>query len=58
LNGVGARRSADQIRAAIVSPPPTTSTGAKDPMPSYDKKITAEDLNSLVEYLRTLPASH
>jgi len=58
LNGVGTRRSADQIRAAIVSPPPTTSTGAKDPMPSYDKKITAEDLNSLVEYLRTLPASH
>jgi len=57
LNGVGTRRTADQIRAAIVSPPPTTSAGAKDPMPSYEKKITRNDLNSLVEYLRTLPAA-
>ncbi len=57
LNGVGTRRTADQIRASIVSPPPKTSAGAKDPMPSYEKKITGEDLNSLVQYLRTLPAA-
>ena len=55
LNGVGTRRTADQIRATIVSPPATTSAGAKNPMPSYQKTITGEDLNNLVRYLSTLP---
>jgi mono/diheme cytochrome c family protein len=55
LNGVGTRRTTDQIRAAILSPPPTTSTGMKNPMPSYEKTITGEDLRSLVHYLSTLP---
>lgn len=31
LNGVGTPRTADQIRAAIVSPPKTTSAGAPNP---------------------------
>jgi glucose/arabinose dehydrogenase/cytochrome c551/c552 len=55
LNGVGSRRTPDQIRAAIVSPPPTTTAGAKNPMPSYGKTINDEDLKSLVHYLSTLP---
>jgi glucose/arabinose dehydrogenase len=55
LNGVGTRRTADQIQAAIVSPPPTTKTGTPNPMPSYEKKMTGEDLKSLVHYLSTLP---
>lgn len=56
LNGVGTRRTANQVRAAIVSPPAKTSAGTPNPMPSYGKKITGEDLNSLVHYLTTLPA--
>ncbi|HEY2861271.1 MAG TPA: PQQ-dependent sugar dehydrogenase [Terracidiphilus sp.] len=55
LNGVGKRRTADQIRAAIVSPPAKTSAGTPNPMPSYDKKISEEDLKSLINYLSTLP---
>lgn len=55
LNGVGTRRTADQIRAAIVSPPKTTSTGAPNPMPSYENKVSEEDLKDLVHYLSTLP---
>jgi glucose/arabinose dehydrogenase/cytochrome c551/c552 len=54
LNGVGTRRTADQIRAAIVSPPAKTKAGTPNPMPSYQKKITAEDLKNLVHYLSTL----
>jgi len=57
LNGVGARRTPDQIQAAIVSPPKTTSAGTPNPMPSYGTKITGEDLKSLVHYLSTLPPS-
>ena len=57
LNGVGSRRTADQIRAAIVSPPSKTSGGTPNPMPSYGNKITGEDLKSLVHYLSTLPPS-
>jgi mono/diheme cytochrome c family protein len=57
LNGVGTRRTADQIQAAIVTPPSKTSAGTANPMPSYEKKITGEDLNSLVRYLSTLPPS-
>ena len=55
LNGVGTRRTEDQIRAAIVSPPAKTSAGAPNPMPSYDKKLTDEDLKNLTHYLSTLP---
>jgi aldose sugar dehydrogenase len=58
LNGVGTRRTEDQIRAAIVHPPSTTSAGTPNPMPSYEKTITGEDLRSLVHYLSTLPPSH
>ncbi len=55
LNGVGTRRTANQIEAAIVSPPKSTSAGAPNPMPSYGTKITGEDLKNLVHYLSTLP---
>ena len=55
LNGLGTRRTADQIRAAIVSPPAKTSAGTLNPMPSYDKKLTEEDLKNLIHYLSTLP---
>jgi glucose/arabinose dehydrogenase len=55
LNGLGTRRTADQIRAAIVSPPAKTSAGTPNPMPSYDKKLTEEDLKNLIHYLSTLP---
>jgi aldose sugar dehydrogenase len=57
LNGVGTRRTPDQIRATIVSPPPITSAGVKNPMPSYGKTISDEDLKNLVQYLSTLPPS-
>jgi putative heme-binding domain-containing protein len=105
LNGLGARRSADEIRTAIVSPNHTlnpahplvqltTSDGKKltgrilsqddhsvriidasgqvatyskpellqftivdtNPMPSFQEKITGEDLDSLVRYLSSLPS--
>ena len=105
LNGLGARHSADEIRAAIVLPRHTlkpgnslvqltTSDGKKltgrvlsqddhsvqiidtsgevatyskpgllqftivdtKPMPSYEGKITGEDLNHLVRYLGSLPS--
>jgi putative heme-binding domain-containing protein len=105
LNGIGARRTASQLRAAIVSPPPTvdpsnnlvrltaadgkTLTGrilSQDdrqvrvidafgevttyskpalqqftvidinPMPSYERKITGDDLDGLVRYLASLPS--
>ena len=57
LNGVGTRRTPDQIRAAILTPPSKTSAGAANPMPSYKGKITEEDLKNLVRYLGTLPPS-
>ena len=56
LNGVGTRRTLDQIRAAIVSPPAKTRAGRTNPMPSYKDKITDENLNNLVQYLNSLPA--
>jgi glucose/arabinose dehydrogenase len=56
LNGVGTRRTPDQIRSAIVSPPAKTSAGAPNPMPSYGSKITGDELTNLVRYLGTLPA--
>jgi len=55
LNGVGTRRTADQIRATIISPPAKTSTGAPNPMPSYKQKIMGDELDGLVHYLSTLP---
>lgn len=57
LNGVGTRLTSDQIQAVIVSPPAKTSAGTPNPMPSYGKKITGEDLKSLVHYLSTLPST-
>jgi putative heme-binding domain-containing protein len=104
LNGLGARRTPDQVRAAIIHPNPTLGAGNKlvklttadgktmvvrllsqddrtirivdpsgaivsyakpdlhdfaivdaNPMPSYQKRIAPEDLDSLVRYLRALP---
>jgi hypothetical protein len=49
------RRTPDQIRAAIVTPPAKTSVGIPNPMPAYDKKITQQDIDTLVHYLTTLP---
>ncbi|HKO17917.1 MAG TPA: c-type cytochrome, partial [Acidobacteriaceae bacterium] len=57
LNGVGTRRTAEQIRAAIVSPPAKTSAGAANPMPSYKGKLTEDELKNLVHYLGTLPST-
>lgn len=57
LNGVGKRHTPDEIRSIIQHPPATTSAGAKNPMPSYEKTITGEDLDSLVHYLSSLPAN-
>jgi putative heme-binding domain-containing protein len=105
LNGLGGRRSTDQIRAAIVSPRPTldpsnslvqiatadgktfvgrmvsqddhdvrvinasgeVATYSKpelrqftiintDPMPSFEGKITGENLDGLIRYLGSLPS--
>jgi putative heme-binding domain-containing protein len=105
LNGMGARRTKDEIRTAIVSPHPTlehsnnlirlTTVDGKtivgrilsqddhqvrvqdasgevtsysksglrqfmiintNPMPSYERKITGEDLDGLVRYLGSLPS--
>lgn len=107
LNGVGARRTADEIRKAIVSPQPTldpanalvrltTADGktldgrilsqdehdvrildasgnvatyskselrqftivSADPMPSFEGKITGDDLDALVRYLDSLPSGN
>jgi putative heme-binding domain-containing protein len=105
LNGLGGRRSTDQIRAAIVSPPPTLDPGNSlvqittadgktligrilsqddhnvrvinvsgevdtyskpelrqftiintNPMPSFEGKITGENLDGLIRYLESLPS--
>ncbi|HEY1902004.1 MAG TPA: c-type cytochrome [Terracidiphilus sp.] len=105
LNGIGARRTPDEIRAAIVTPAPTldasnnlvrlTTADGKtlvgrilsqddqdvrvidasgevatyskpglrqftiidaNPMPSYERKITGDDLDNLVRYLASLPS--
>jgi glucose/arabinose dehydrogenase/cytochrome c551/c552 len=55
LNGVGTRRTAQQIRAAIVSPPTKTSAGTPNPMPSYRDKLSDDELKNLVHYLGALP---
>jgi len=56
LNGVGTRLTAEQIRAAIVSPPAKTRAGTPNPMPAYGTKLSEEDLRNLLHYLSTLPA--
>lgn len=56
LNGLGTRRTTDQIQAAIVSPPAKTGAGTPNPMPSYSNKLTEEDLKNLTRYLSTLPS--
>jgi aldose sugar dehydrogenase len=56
LNGVGKRRTEDQIRAAIVTPPAKTAAGIPNPMPPYGTKLSEEDLKNLVHYLSTLPS--
>lgn len=56
LNGIGTRRAPDQIQGIILHSPRTTSAGAPNPMPSYDGKISEDDLKTLVRYLSTLPA--
>ena len=55
LNGVGTRRTPEQIRAAIVTPPAKTTAGTPNPMPPYGKKLSEADLKSLVHYLSSLP---
>jgi mono/diheme cytochrome c family protein len=56
LNGEGARRSAEEVRAAIVSPAVNQpATAAR--MPSYEGQIAGDDLDLLVRYLRALPAT-
>ena len=49
LNALGTRRSANEIRTAIVSPRHTLS-------PGNTGKITGEDLELLVRYLGSLPS--
>jgi mono/diheme cytochrome c family protein len=49
LNGLGTRRAANEIRAAIVSPRHTLNPGSEG-------KITGEDLDLLVRYLGSLPS--
>jgi glucose/arabinose dehydrogenase/cytochrome c551/c552 len=56
LNGVGTRRTPDQIQATILTPPSKTSAGAPNPMPSYEDEISDEDLKNLAQYLSTLPS--
>jgi mono/diheme cytochrome c family protein len=54
LNGVGKRRAVDEIRTAIVNHH-AAGSGNPNPGPPYDKKITGDDLNSLVHYLASPP---
>jgi mono/diheme cytochrome c family protein len=51
LTGVGKRHTADEIRAAIVHHHATPNSGNTNSGPSYEKKITGDDLDSLVRYL-------
>jgi cytochrome c2 len=55
LNGVGTRHTADEIRAAIIGHHPTASLGNTNTAPSYEGKISEEELNGLVHYLVSLP---
>ena len=55
LNGIGKRRTADQIRAAIVNHHATAGSGNTNPVSSYEKKITGDNLDGLVRYLASPP---
>lgn len=55
LNGVGSRRSADEIRAAIVHHHSTSTISNTNPPAPYERKITGEDLDNLTRYLLSLP---
>ena len=55
LNGIGKRRTADEIRAAIVNHHAAAGSGNTNPGPPYEKKITGENLDSLVRYLASPP---
>ena len=55
LNGVGTRHTADEIRAAILNHHSTAGLANASPAPSYEGKISDEDLDDLVRYLVSLP---
>ena len=55
LNGIGTRHTAAEIRAAILGHHSTIGLGSTNPVPSYEGKISAEDLDGLVHYLVSLP---
>jgi mono/diheme cytochrome c family protein len=55
LDGIGKRRTADEIRSAIVNHHATAGSGNTNPAPSYEKKITGDNLDSLVRYLASTP---
>jgi mono/diheme cytochrome c family protein len=55
LNGVGKRHTEEQIRTAIVNHRAIAGSGNPNPVPPYDKKITGDNLDSLVRYLASPP---
>jgi mono/diheme cytochrome c family protein len=55
LDGIGKRRTTEEIRAAIVNHHATTGSSNPNPGPSYEKKITGDDLDSLARYLASPP---
>jgi mono/diheme cytochrome c family protein len=55
LNGIGTRHTADEIRAAILNHHSTAGLANTSPAPSYEGKISDEDLDDLVRYLVSLP---
>jgi glucose/arabinose dehydrogenase/cytochrome c551/c552 len=57
LNGIGAKRTEEQIRSSIIDPPKMTSAGNPNPMPSMKDKISEDDLKTLVHYIHSLPAN-
>ena len=57
LDGVGAKLSADDIRAWIVNPiemAAKTNSTKKPPMPKKWAKLPAADLDALVAYMQSL----
>ena len=57
LDGVGAKLSADEIRAWIVNPTEAAAKAKstkKPPMPAKYGKLPAEDLDALVAYMQSL----
>ena len=57
LDGVGAKLSADEIRAWIVDPQATaakTKSTKKPPMPNRYSKLPAGDVDAMVAYLQSL----